>query len=284
MNKDFCIFILTHGRPDKVITLNALKKSNYSGDFFLIVDNEDKTVDKYIENFGEDKVLLFDKLEISKTFDTFDNSDDRRAIVYARNVTFDFAKKLGYKYFMQLDDDYTDFRYKFNSKYEYGDKTNPPNLDKLLYYLLEFYKSISAKSIAIAQGGDFIGGKNGSFAKKITVKRKTMNTFICSVDRPFKFIGRINEDVNTYTTLQSRGNLFLTINQIGINQLMTQTNSGGMADMYLDSGTYIKSFFTVITAPNSCKIRLMGTVNKRLHHMIKWENAVPKIINEKHKK
>ena len=49
---------------------------------------------------------MFDKLEISKKFDEFDNFDDRRAIVYARNASFEIAKKLGLKYFLQLDDDY----------------------------------------------------------------------------------------------------------------------------------------------------------------------------------
>ena len=48
--------------------------------------------------------------------------------------------------------------------------------------------------------------------------RKAMNSFICSVDRPFQFVGRINEDVNTYVLLGSRG-VFLSILQIGLDQL-----------------------------------------------------------------
>ena len=56
----------------------------------------------------------------------------------------------------------------------------------------------------IAQGGDFIGGaKSLNFRKGIL--RKAMNTFICDTERPFTFVGRINEDVNTYVTLGSRG-------------------------------------------------------------------------------
>ena len=111
-----------------------------------------------------------------------------------------------------------------------------------------------------------------------------MNTFFCSIDRPFKFIGRINEDVNTYTNYQSKGNVFFSIPFIQIDQLQTQSNEGGMTDVYLSSGTYIKSFYTVIFSPSCCKISLMGRTNKRLHHRINWDNAVPKIINEKYKK
>jgi hypothetical protein len=54
-----------------------------------------------------------------------------------------------------------------------------------------------------------------------------MNTFICSTSRRFQFSGRINEDVNTYTSLQNKGNLFLTFPLLAIQQVATQKNEGG---------------------------------------------------------
>ncbi len=86
---------------------------------------------------------------------------------------------------------------------------------------------------------DFLGD-NGGHAS--WVKRKAMNSFICSVDRPFSFMGRINEDVNTYTNLGRCGELFMTIGAVQLGQKQTQKNSGGMTELYLDSGTYVKSF------------------------------------------
>lgn len=60
-------------------------------------------------------------------------------------------------------------------------------------------------TLAIGQGGDYIGGEKATrFNDGIQPMRKAMNSFICSVDRPFQFIGRINEDVNTYV-LRGRG-------------------------------------------------------------------------------
>ena len=111
-----------------------------------------------------------------------------------------------------------------------------------------------------------------------------MNSFICSVDRPFKFAGAMNEDVNTYTTLGSRGELFLTIPLVSLNQLQTQSQAGGITDMYLKYGTYAKSFTTVMMMPSSVKISMMGNVNKRIHHQIKWNNTVPKIVQEDFRK
>ena len=111
-----------------------------------------------------------------------------------------------------------------------------------------------------------------------------MNFFICSVDRPFNFIGRINEDVNTYVRQGTLGDIFLTIADLRLEQLNTQSNKGGLTEFYLDGGTYIKSFYTVLFSPSCTHINLMGNRHKRLHHRISWNNAIPKILNEHYKK
>lgn len=60
MNNDFCIFILTHGRPDNLITLNTLKQCGYTGNYYLVIDNEDKRANEYFEKYRK-KVIQFDK-------------------------------------------------------------------------------------------------------------------------------------------------------------------------------------------------------------------------------
>ena len=42
IKENFAVFILTHGRPDNVITYNTIKSSGYTGRIFIIIDNEDK--------------------------------------------------------------------------------------------------------------------------------------------------------------------------------------------------------------------------------------------------
>ena len=107
MLNNFVAFILSHGRPDNVRTYDTLKKHGYTGKIIILIDNEDKTSKQYIQKYGEKNVIIFDKKMQSKKFDQADNFDDRRSIVYARNVCFDVAKYLQIKYFIQLDDDYT---------------------------------------------------------------------------------------------------------------------------------------------------------------------------------
>ena len=282
-NNRFATFILTYGRAEKVYTYETLKKGNYTGDLYFICSDDDKQLDDYKKNYN-DKVVVFNKQAYSDKFDIGDNFNDNRVVVFARNAVFDIAKELGYKYFLVLDDDYTEFRYTRDESQNYLTKSRKvKNFDWLFKTLLDYYKTTNAKTLCIAQGGDFIGGENSRvFKNKLT--RKAMNFFICSTDRPFNFIGRINEDVNTYVHFGSKGDLFQTICDIRLEQLETQSNSGGLTEFYLDGGTYVKSFYTVLFSPSCTKINLMGNKNKRLHHMIKWNNAVPKIIEEKFKK
>lgn len=281
---DFAVFILSHGRPNNVKTIKTLENSNYKGKYYIIVDNEDKTIEQYKENFG-DKVIVFNKQEISddKRFDKFDNNNNKKVIYFARNACFDIAKELGLKYFIQFDDDYTSFQF----RYEEGDKLKHlkmNNIGEVFNLMIDFLNS-SPKilTICFSQGGDFIGGRDSGVWKKQLV-RKAMNSFLCSTDKVFNFKGRINEDVNTYTLLGNQGELFFTIANLSLEQTPTQSNEGGMTDIYLDSGTYVKSFYSIICSPQAVKIALMGNRFMRMHHKVDWKYCSPKILDEKYKK
>ena len=57
----FAVFILTHGRPENVLTLATLNRCGYTGKWYMIIDNEDKTADRYYELYGKEHVIMFDK-------------------------------------------------------------------------------------------------------------------------------------------------------------------------------------------------------------------------------
>jgi len=282
IDNNFAVFILTFGRPDNIKTYKTLDRFGYTGKKYLICSTDDKKLDEYKLKY-KDEVISFNKDDIE--FDIGDNFDDKRVVVYARNACFDIAKKLGITYFLQMDDDYTDFSYRFDDKLYYNQgRGYINNVDDIFIALLKFYKSIPAKSIAMSQNGDWIGGNQSGMAKKLALKRKCMNSFFCSTERPFEFMGRINEDVNAYTSLGAIGNVFFTIPNVSLKQTDTQTNEGGLTDIYLSQGTYVKSFYSVLFSPSSVKVSVLNTENARLHHRVSWNNAVPKILNEKYKK
>lgn len=290
---DFIVFILSHGRAKNVVTYETLISQGYTGRIGIVIDDEDKQGDEYRKKFGEDNVFVFNKDQIAKNFDEVIKGD-RRTVVYARNACFDIARNIGVKYFVELDDDYSYFSFALDGNYRFVENQknggvsrfkNIKNLDEVFKIILNFYKNTpSIASIAMAQAGDLIGGEQASCLSSVRLLRKAMNSFFCSVDRPFKFSGRINEDVNTYTMEAHRGTLFFTDCQVYLNQGATQKNSGGMTDVYLDSGTYLKSFFSVICCPSAVKVALMGTSHKRLHHNIDWGSCTPKIISERYRK
>ena len=284
---DFAVFILTHGRSDRVFTYNTLRKQGYTGKIYLIIDDEDKEGSNYKKLFKE-QVIVFNKQEAINMTDSGDNFKKRNSVVYARNYAFKIAEDLGIKYFLVLDDDYKEFRYTFNDKKEYITKNILiKNLDRVIKIMLDFYKSTPFTSIAMSQGGDFIGGISAGLCQKYIkdkLPRKVMNSFFCSTDRPFKFMGRINEDVNAYVELATKGHLFMTYVPIRLEQMPTQSNAGGLTDIYLDLGTYVKSFYSVIYSPSCVKLVNMGVKNKRIHHKVLWKYTTPMILDEKYKK
>lgn len=286
LRSNFVTFILTHGRPDKVWTYDTLRKNGYTGPIVFVLDNEDDTVDQYRQRYSlndvSNLIYVFDKLDIANRYDTVDNGTDRRSIFYARNACFEIAKELNYDYFLELDDDYTCFRSRVDIDGKFATIYHR-DLDSLFEAMLQFLDNSNADTVAFAQTGDFIGGM-GSRVYKEKLARKAMNSFFCRTNKQFRFIGRINEDVNTYVLEGSKGKLMFTVADASLDQKQTQSNSGGMTELYLNSGTYVKSFFTIITNPSSVKIYVMGQSHKRIHHSIDWNKAVPKIISGDFKK
>lgn len=283
-NKKYAVFILTHGRPDKVITYKTLKRSGYTGDVYLICDDEDKTLEKYKKTYG-DKVIVFKKSDYEGRFDKMDNFAGNKVIVYARNACYDIARQLGLDYFFEYEDDYTGFYFrKFDGDNLRAIKVS--DLDKLLGSVIECLDNTGALTIAFSQGGDHMGGVRTFH--NIHLKRKAMNSFVFKVNKDpkddLKFIGRMNDDVNAYLSQGKVGKLFFQTGYVSVVQLATQSNSGGNTEAYKDSGTYVKSFYSVMVAPDCCKIALMGSANRRMHHKIKWEHAVPKILPQGCKK
>lgn len=246
----------------------------------LTVDDEDNTLDKYKKKFKK-QVLVFSKEKVAKYIDSADLSKDRRVIVYARNAAFDFAEKLGLEYFVELDDDYISFEYRYIENHKLKTK-NVNELDDIFDIYLDFLDDSKALTVAFLQGGDLVGGAE-TFPKAMW-KRKAMNSFFCKTKNRFFFNGRLNEDVNTYLTYGAVGKLICSFGPVMLQQMPTQANQGGMSDTYLDGGTYQKSFTSVLFAPSCVKVGLMPSSHTRVHHNISWNNAVPKIISDRYKK
>jgi len=198
-DKEFCVFILSYGRADNVRTYQTLKNQGYTGRIIIVCSTDDEQVSEYRAKY-KGQVRVFDKGDVPY-FDMMDNFYGQKTVIYARNYTDTIASSEGITHYIVLDDDYSIFRYTNDEQGRYLNQArNISRLDTVFQLLLDYFLSINIKVLAIAQGGDFIGGEgSGLFRKK--VKRKSMNFFLCATGNPLNFVGRMNDDVNTYVRM-----------------------------------------------------------------------------------
>lgn len=276
------VLILTHGRPDRVYTVSALQKHGYTGPWWIVIDNEDEAGEEYKHRYG-DRVIVFDRAAYRGRFDLGDNLPNNNGVVFARNAAWDIARDLGLTHFVVLDDDYTTFDFRVDDRLRFTTNYAIKSLDKVFDAFFTALDAMPDRVVALcmSQSGDFIGNRIG---KPIQWRhgqiRKAMNVFFLRTDRRFNFLGRMNEDVTAYVMNGMRGLVFLTTPIVSIMQKTTQTNPGGLTELYRAYGTYAKSFYTLMMAPSTMTIAPMGMKYFRMHHRIKWDQAVPKIIRE----
>ncbi len=289
MRDDFCVFILSHGRADRVLSEGALRKGGYTGRVYVVVDDLDGQVGRYRENFGEDRVLVFDKAAWAAKTDAYSNQNILNSVVYARNAVWDFARRLKVRHFCVLDDDYTGFYFRWIE----GDALPAArcgDLDGVFSAMVDFLDASRADVVCMAQAGDYVGGWKSTAAMN-PLLRKAMNVYFFATDRPYLFAGAMNDDVNTYVLANLRGRLVLTLTSVSVVQVATQQSAGGLTDMYLEFGTYQKSFYSVMAAPSCVKVSMLhggkaGAEHQhwRIHHHVRWNNCAPKILSERWRK
>lgn len=280
----FAAFILSHGRAKETDTVNTILKAGYTGKWYIVLDDMDDSAPQYFQRFGRDHCIIFDKKAVAGHTDAGDNLGGYNACLWARNACFDIARRLGIKYFQELDDDYFEIQLKSVDRtrtHLYGRCLK--DYDRAIEMACDLIDDTGAYAVSFAQGGDWIGGAENRFISK-PITRKCMNSWICRTDREIAFRGRMNDDVSTYLRYNLTGKPMFSIMPITFIQPPTQQLAGGMTELYKDTGTYQKTFYSIMYAPSCVKVGAMGRKFKRLHHNINWENCAVKIIDEKWKK
>ena len=280
---DFVIIILCHCRPYNTTTPASLRSFGYTGDIILLLDDEDPTIEEYREQFPDIPIEIFSKDEMLLHTDIMNSTVNKSCGVYARNVCFEVAEKYGYKYLCEMDDDYVGMPYRYvdNGKLY---RSNNVKLDDVFNAYIELLESSDdIEAIAFAEPGDFVGGVGSRLVNKHYL-RKCMGSWIMRASSSIRFLGLMNDDCNAYYINGSRGKIFLTFPFIMIDTPATQSVKGGMTDVYKGTGTYTKSFYSVVLCPSFVKVGMFGDKHYRMHHHTFWDNAVPKIVSSRYKK
>lgn len=276
-DKRFAVFILSHGRAKTISTYSALRRHGYTGPMYVVIDNEDDQEPLYREKFGND-IIQFDKRDYVALTDLGDLDDDRRIGVFARNFIQDKAAEMGYKYHLQLDDDIHGFTWRTVRDGRLV-CVMVRDIDAVLSAMLDYMDSAPFTALSFGLAIYYVGGLSNSTWKKQMIP-KTMTTFIMRKDEKHYFHMRMNDDITTSALANMRGQMFYSYLPVRVDTVKTQSQAGGMTDIYRDNGTYRKSFYTVMAAPSCTKISQMGLHDMRVHHEIVWNNCAPKILDE----
>lgn len=250
MRSDFAVLILTHGRADKQLTYEALKKGGYTGKTYLVIDDLDEQREEYERRYG-DKVIVFDKREYAKKVDTMTTKDELRSVVFARNAAYDIAKYLGLEFFGMFDDDLTSFTFRHVSG---GRLLSAPvtDFDSLFCSMVGFLETSGATSLNIASSGALIGGASGAFGNGM---RWNINqALVVRMSDRLRFVGILNEDMNALLLGKDDGQLMLEAYAITKNAPERGSNDGGLQELYDDNKQYVRDFYSVIISPSSLRI------------------------------
>ena len=106
MSKDLAYVILCWKRPDKLYTLKFLKELDIKNIYFAI-DNADSEKEKYITKAKEYKVKYFTFDKDINVSDQMFNNKLKSGAVCTRKIVENIMREKGIKYFLVLDDDYT---------------------------------------------------------------------------------------------------------------------------------------------------------------------------------
>lgn len=275
------ILITTYKRPTLQHTLRMLREYGLTERYptYLLVAEDDPTLSEYRALHG-DIVLTYDRKREAEALglDMMDNLPLGGA-GSARAAVWSVGRSIGLTHAIVMDDDYRYFTF-FGWRGEASRKLRPrfaPYLVKIFEALLDFVDADPRiYDIALAQTGDMVGGADSSSARR-PWKWKAMNVYFWRLDRPFPQNGRLNEDVTCTFDLAQKGLIFGTLTLVGIQQERTQQQPGGLTDLYLQQGTYQKSFYSVMRAPSAVIARYDWSVG-RIHHRVDKDFAYPKLL------
>ena len=274
LDKEFCIFILSHNRANNIATLDMLKRYNYEGMWKVVISDDDKEIEKYKEAIDEEHLLIFkkeDALVYSNTYlahDCFISS----ASLYARNYILKYSRENGIKWLIQADDDITHLYHRFidvNGKLKQKEIESVDEVVKPLMEFMDGDKKIESICPAINSG--YFGGPNGNFAKGLT---NYAFQFMLMRNTHPGFEGIRTEDWMTSHIHKDR--LFLTYWGLSFDSPKMSTNEGGID--YHNEYIFNPYIFILMHDPSCIILKENGK------KVIYQNKAFPKWISEEYKK
>lgn len=275
MGKLNTIYIISKGRP-WCKTAKTLTKMNYPGEWFIVCGNNDETLQEYRDNWGE-HVLVFDWYEQIKHTDTLDNfgfDNMASGAVPVRNATCDISRERGELRHWQLDDDYNGF-YRVTNGTLHKHRMDGQELYEVLSEIAEFAHRCGLQNAGIA-----LGTIESVPEKKKTFSRRVFNAHNLPTDPELFTVwrGRMNDDLINAIETYRNGGFEMLFKYANLTMEPSQSEAGGLTDLYKAEGTVRKTAYPVLLAPSATKLVVRFG---RYHHRVDWDKLSPKMLHSK---
>jgi len=257
MNPEYPIYIISKGRWDRRLTVNALTKLNVQ--FKIIVEQQE--YDKYASVINPEKILILPQ-KYQDEYDTADNLGltKSKGPGSARNFAWDHSIDNGFSYHWVMDDNIAAFGRINRNLYV---QVTSGTIFRCAEDFVNRYENIA------------IAGLNYDFFAKTRTKIPpyVLNTRIYSCllirnDIPYRWRGRYNEDTDLSLRVLKDGWCTVQFNAFIQEKATTQTIKGGnTAEFYSVEGTYPKSKMIADLHPDIAKIVFKF---KRWHHQVNY--------------
>lgn len=277
---NFAAFILTHGRPNNQKTYETLKKLGFKHKIYLVLDDQDPTIQQYIDNYGAENVIVFNKTFYIDRTDVGLERPVTKFAVYARNAIEDIANELGYQYFLMLDDDI----YQFRLRKDVDGSLKTIHLDGMLDDIIDkCFEYVENAYLACLMPGVCNVYRCGVQALEWSNKyRISVNCFLRN--GAYKVDWRLNmfEDLITDLDYNRYGQVWLTYVPLQIDVGAGNGKvEGGNTDTYKTFDGFKMAFLSVVSHPD-CND--MGFYKDHWKPITHTETAINRIVSGRYRK
>lgn len=277
----FAIFILSHKRADRVETYSTLINSGYTGEVFIVIDNEDPQKLMYQKRF-ENLLLEFNKSKWIERTDTVTNDKRKSSPVYARNYIEYTAKVMGYDAYIVMDDDITNLRFRYVENYVSKSQALKSSLDEVLEAYINYLLTAKIATLSFATVMVYAGGvHNEADMVRLANHRYTCQIHMRNLAFPVDWISLANNDSISANNTAKIGYLWWSLPFIVYDSPKMNTLPGGMKEVYDGVSEFKRAFMSTVVSPSVCRV---GCSKNRLAIKRNLKAAYPVIISGRWKK
>lgn len=278
--------ICTHGRPNAQHTYETLRKSGYTGEIYLILDDEDnklKDYNRFIDEQHEDNLFcsVFNKQKYIDKSDTGTNENQRKCILYAKNYCEDFARELKLQAFIIADDDILKFRF----RYIEDGKLKSQNITHSMDDVIESYIKTMLDCDMTATGFGFtqfyFTGVNSFSVENVVKYRVPYNFVFRNPNHRVDWMSWFGEDIITAVYYGRIGQLWTAMPYVQQEIVSLATAEGGMKDTYDNNSSIRLAMQNIMYLPSELK---PYKYNDTYMASIRRDHAFPKLISSCFKK